>query len=206
MAGRFFIIATVSLGVLMIFNFCTYTRIPKCLKQKFGSYTLLSSNNKENIINYGGVYRELKKNTKRQYGGGGYYINHEDTSTSIQNISFFKNGLCYMHDNTRGTYEIIRDTIKTLIIFRSSLMAGESWVFEKWYKIIDKNTIQAVYVRSFSQDCTTSNSNWLDTTNFFPSKYYPTSDPFSRPDDNWLINKKWFWKDKEEYKEWKKHH
>ena len=206
MAGRF-ITSVVSLIVIMIINSCTHTRIPKCLKQKFGSYVSSASNIEKNIINYGGIYREFKKNTALEHGGGRYYVNHEDTSTVIQNISFFKNGLCsIMYTSAWGTYEIYGDTIKTLMIYRGSLMAGESWVLKKWYKIIDKSTIQAIYATRISQDCTTSYSNWLDMTQFSPSKYYPISDSLFRPYDNWLINKKWFWKNKEEYKKWKKYH
>lgn len=200
MVGKLIIVVK-SIGLLLIVNSCTYTSVPKCLKHQFGNYSLSTYSIKTDIIHFGGTYIELKKNNPWQYSGVYNYVNHEDTSTTIQYISFFKNGMC-ANMGTWGTYEIIRDTIKTLMIYRSSYMASEVGVYEKWYKIKDKNTIQAVYVKHINRDCLIE-SNWLDTTYIFPATHFPTSQSYSDPENSWLINKKWFWKNKKEYKNWK---
>jgi len=201
MAGKLIILIK-SIGLLLIVNSCTYTIVPTCLKHRFGNYSLNTYNVKTDNIHFGGTYRELKKKSSQQFSGVNNYVNHEDTSTIIQNMSFFENGLC-ANMGVFGTYEIIRDTIKTLMIYRSSYMAAEACVYEKWYKIINKNTIQAVYVKRINRDCLIE-SNWLDTTYIFPAKHFPTSQSYYSPENSWLMNKKWFWRNKNEYEEWKR--
>ena len=80
-----------SIGFLLIVNSCTYTSVPKCLKQQYGNYSPSSYSIKTDIIHFGGTYRELKKRNIQQFNGANNYVNHEDTSTTIQNMSFFKN-------------------------------------------------------------------------------------------------------------------
>lgn len=106
-----------------------------------------------------------------------------------------------------GTYQIINDTIKIKVISRGSLMASSVGAYEKWYRIIDNTTLEPLYCKGLSKDNCQDFSNCafkLDSTFCSKSRFYELQDVYVDPDYSWLINKKWFWKNKEEYKAWKK--
>lgn len=106
-----------------------------------------------------------------------------------------------------GKYELIYDTIK--VQFLSSprdMLIGKH---EVWFKIIDKNTLRMLY---YGDGKNVKNS---DLENFKLNPFYQKHGtkyvfyPLSKVPDiskTYIINRKWFWCDKEKYKQWKKNH
>jgi hypothetical protein len=146
-------------------------------------------------------------------------------------IIFFRNGMCTMgsldelrEDNFSkenavsnperfvrggsywGFYEINDDTLYVKAIHRNSLMTGSTDSFEEWFKIIDSQTLLPIYFRSISKsNCTEIWGSRVIIRNaqYPATKFYRIQENIVDPNSSWLINKKWFWKNAEEYQKWK---
>lgn len=94
-----------------------------------------------------------------------------------------------------GLYSVYNDTIKIEYVYISSTTSGCETIV---YKIIDPNTLERVFYgncsnppKPFSKSFSTS------LARFVPDKSRPYADEL------WIKDKKWFWCDEAEYKEWK---
>lgn len=214
---------------------CSYSPIPRYIKKEFkyspstqkvdqrisydGVYKELNLNDSINLCSKY-YYTFVDSSSKITYGAF--------------DIIFLKNGICSMGYldwllkdtlNKRnlttssdsyvgggsywGYYEINDDTIKIKVIQRNSLMAGSTDSFEEWYKISDDMTILPIYFRSISKSaCTEKHGSTflIDTVQYPAIKFYKIHENLIDPNLNWLINKKWFWKNEKEYYQWKKDH
>ncbi len=94
-----------------------------------------------------------------------------------------------------GSYIISGDTIKTQFINHPSLNGG--WMaFEKWYKVINKDSLREVVTRPLYYDKLNQNKSIMDlkvlTNKPYSNATFVSVDTL--PDSNsWLKNKKWFW-------------
>ncbi|OFX29046.1 MAG: hypothetical protein A2X08_11470 [Bacteroidetes bacterium GWA2_32_17] len=106
----------------------------------------------------------------------------------------------------KGKYEIYNDTLHFKAINYRPI--ANTWRgIEDWFKIISRDTIELVAFRWLIHD----NQN-------LPNNYYPKIIKVEPPrsyiaralpievkeKQKWLMKKKWFWCDKEQYKLWKK--
>lgn len=108
--------------------------------------------------------------------------------------------------NYKGSYQILGDTIKVQYVNHSSPLTNTWRAFEQWYKIIDKNTIKQIAYRKLYYDRENQDKSEMrlrmldsqdrDTLTFNPVKIRPNP-------DNWLMNKSWFWCNKEEWKKYR---
>jgi len=106
-----------------------------------------------------------------------------------------------------GLYTTRNDTLKIKVIGRGSLMASSVWAYEKYYRILNHNTLEPLYCIGLSNGICPELTNCrfrLDSTFYSNSRFYPLEDLYVEPDYSWLMNKKWFWKNKNEYKAWKR--
>jgi hypothetical protein len=92
-------------------------------------------------------------------------------------------------DNNWGCYVICGDTIKVRTVKRAGCGGMDAiwWLDEKWFKIIDKNTLEKIY----------PTYSGLYLTKFHSLTVRPNSDCS-------LKKKKWFWCNEELYKEYKR--
>jgi hypothetical protein len=165
------------------------------------------SNNKQH-------YEKLKYN-------GYYAFMHNDTITDPMRVIFYDDGFCIWSFNPKyyeqtkdkwlgfynrgthfGCYEVVQDTIKVHFIEGLGGMSWHSGFI--WYKIVDSNTIKEVAI----------NGNPIQKKDVLehPTHPYRKDIPLGKfveykslpdPNKSWLKNKKWFWCDKSEYKQWK---
>jgi hypothetical protein len=105
-----------------------------------------------------------------------------------------------------GKYSILSDTIKVQFVRRPMLHStNRAWyLYEIWYKIIDRNTIIEVF-RDPPRMKLDSNKNYveiekdelvIDSAIFIPVETIPTS-------NGWIKYESWFWSDINDYEEWK---
>ncbi|MHA4738138.1 hypothetical protein [Dyadobacter sp. MSC1_007] len=154
----------------------------------------------------------------------GYYSFHDSTwatsgyparlilSDFRENYIFYEDGLflTFINDDLKhafwGSYHIVGDTIKSQFFSPPINIAWGKG--EIWFKKNDNNTLQkiglawerpmsAADIRRFKLANKDSHGN-LGT--FIRSNNLPP------PDKSWLLKRKWFWCNKEEYVKWKKVH
>ena len=114
----------------------------------------------------------------------------------------FTNGGSYW-----GYYEVSSDTVKVKAVQRNTLMAGSTDAFEQWYKIIDTKTLKPIYFRSITKGTCVQNfatGFLIDSVQYPKTRFYEIDENLIKPNFSWLINEKWFWKNKQEYQEWKR--
>jgi len=103
-----------------------------------------------------------------------------------------------------GLYIIDNDTIKAQTIETP----GMSWLkTEWWFKIIDKNTIEYLYSKTNApitiEDIFNKQKKEDLTQIVFPYQFVSNRD-LPDSDKSWIKKKKWFWCNKERYRDWKK--
>lgn len=94
-----------------------------------------------------------------------------------------------------GQYKICGDTIKTqTIVIAGNIFWGDSFasspiiVFERWFKIINRDTLLVIYYNDIKEPKRTDKQYFNTLVCFKPLK--------SRPDSNcWLKRNSWAWKD-----------
>lgn len=106
---------------------------------------------------------------------------------------------------TWGSYITSGDTIKIQTI-HPSMSLNDGWTgWEKHFKVVDKSTIQQIYLKPLHH--VPDNSIYTEEyyhnliqnekpLQFVPAKAIPKS-------KNWLMNNKWFWKSEKAYYEYK---
>ena len=100
-----------------------------------------------------------------------------------------------------GSYILSGDTIKTQII--EHLGFWDSWMAsENWYLIINRNKIQRIYAKSLRGKDGGFVKPQKKGVIYKPMEFIAAK---KRDEiDNWLLNKKWFWCNEEDYKEYMK--
>ena len=123
------------------------------------------------------------------------------------NFVFYNDGFfIYRFDtlynfNLCGRYIVSKDTIKAQFLDKSHVNPE---INEIWLKIIDKNRILWLYEKPWTkmtakdiEDFRKKDYYRVDTAHFVPLKELPNPDKF------WIKRQKFFWCDKEKYKEFK---
>jgi hypothetical protein len=219
-----FLLVLTALAILE-FSSCRFSAIPGYIKREFKYSPAI--NKQSQYLSYDGLYREMQIGNRVQVLCSKQYYTHGSDSVAKQKIEFdmvfLKNGLCTMGylDGLRtdrskeekekfkngssywGYYEVNRDTLKVKVIQRNSFMAARSDAFEQWYQILDSKTLKPVYFRSIDKGTCTEKygqENWIDTTQYTKAKFYKIDENVIGQNSGWLINKKWFWKDANEYR------
>jgi len=101
--------------------------------------------------------------------------------------SYFKYG-------EHGFYKVVGDTIKARYV---EPPGGMTWYAgETWFKIINENTIEVIVGEARSLNYMDATRNYI--CNFKELSFIP---PYNK---SWLIRKKWFWENEEDFKQWKK--
>jgi len=163
----------------------------------------------------------------------GYYkmgfLNYKERDIYFKNFMFYQDGIFvfdfFDHNNNIpkyfrnivekndksfyryffcGHYIISADTIKTQCINHPApSLETDRLVYEIWFKVIDKNTLQCIYYKQLYRNYEKYPKNSMETKNSLHANFIPIE---LRPNsDCWLKKKKWFWCDKEKWKEYMKH-
>nr|HPN22143.1 hypothetical protein [Tenuifilaceae bacterium] len=163
----------------------------------------------DSLININGVYVDSKSWSK------------EPTISSFDSMGhvfiFYSNGFflkdacisCFLSNKTKyngggewGLFSIHGDTIKAQFIEPPGCMSWSKG--EIWFEIIDKQTIQLLYIKYYDAITEIEVKNHLSKKNGDISiyKFLPLADI---PDYNkcWLIKERWLWCNGLEYEKWK---
>jgi hypothetical protein len=143
------------------------------------------------------------------------YERYEDDATKKNILLFLKEisedeqakGIKLFYDfDDWGSYVICGDTIKMQIMHKSYSLNDAWHGKEKWYKIIDKSTIQLI--NSFYL---TTDKKEIEMHNYYnPYRSigeYATFIPIPvkpKPDNCWILKEKWFWCDELDWKDYMK--
>ena len=110
--------------------------------------------------------------------------------------------LWYFYDhNFWGHYTLHGDTIKVQHIYKPAFgeMNGVWYSYEIWFKIIDRQHIEAIYTTPLHKD---SPEILAHETTRPDLKLYFRSLPKLPKSDGWLKYEKWFWEDENEFIKW----
>lgn len=116
---------------------------------------------------------------------------------------FFPNGMYVSNGGSWGIYEFFGDTIKIQEIDIPGSMSRTT--SQTWFKIISMDTIKMIYSgtkeKVTNKDLNEFAINPLNQCRIFI--FRPIRSDID-PNKSWLIKKRWFWCNKEQYKAWKK--
>ena len=192
---KIFILLLISINLSSCIGIQSYNS----LKKKFLYLKFDNKPNKTNgLFNINGYYK-LEKNNKNTV----YFMFFEDGSY-VNQVFFDEKNNIIGPSVDRGIYKLFGDTIKVQIMFKGVGLTGSSFS-EKWYKIIDKNTLKIIYG---AQDQVTDDffaKYYLEEYDI--TKYYHPYAKFIPLDsiphfDNFLKKDKFFWEDEKEWKEY----
>src|SRR5690554_5089458 len=128
---KIFILLLISINLSSCIGIQSYNS----LKKKFLYLKFDNKPNKTNgLFNINGYYK-LEKNNKNTV----YFMFFEDGSY-VNQVFFDEKNNIIGPSVDRGIYKLFEDTIKVQIMFKGVGLTGSSFS-EKWYKIIDKNTL-----------------------------------------------------------------
>ena len=215
-----------------LFFISCFAHMPRYLKKNFTYCYEKKCTNIDTLIHIAGYFREsiLGEN---DLIGKVYDVSKPDTM-GFMNFILYKNGMCVfgfhnyedslsvlfkeLQKNKNdyfykggpvywGCYQIYRDTIKLQVTNHPSFMAP--WmVYEEWYKIIDRNTLQPIAYKRLDIDFDDKNKTIqqmiiLNPQKHLPATFFPVKE---KPESkySWILKRKWFWCDKKQFKEWKK--
>ncbi|MEA4966702.1 MAG: hypothetical protein VB048_01110 [Bacteroidaceae bacterium] len=183
----------------ILFSACVGITTYNNLKNDFSYLKFDNKPNKTNgLFNINGYYK-LEKNNKNTV----YFMFFEDGSY-VNQVFFDEKNNIIGPSVDRGIYKLFGDTIKVQIMFKGVGLTGSSFS-EKWYKIIDKNTLKIIYG---AQDQVTDDffaKYYLDEYDI--KKYYNSYAKFNPLDsiphfENELKKDKFFWEDEKDWKEY----
>jgi len=104
-----------------------------------------------------------------------------------------------------GIYRIYGDTLKIQYIRETQSLNDAGSGMEKWYKIIDKNTM--LCINDFNN---TTIERERELSKSYPSdigdtlRFVPVSVKIPQPNDN-LLKRKWFWCNEQDWENYMKH-
>lgn len=109
-----------------------------------------------------------------------------------------------------GHYKVSGDTIKLQYVHRP-MWGGMNrfwYAYEWWFKVIDRNTLEAIYRYPIHKLNQYEKTDWEKRKkegdlfkSYFKVHFRPV--PEIPESDGWLKYEGWFWKNKEEYEKWK---
>lgn len=105
-----------------------------------------------------------------------------------------------------GVYFVKGDTLTIKVMDRSSLNQ-EIGAFEQSYKILDENTLMPLFFKPLSKECCPHYRCEGENINrkfYLNASFHAINAIQVDSDYSWLLQKKWFWKNEAQYKEWKK--
>jgi hypothetical protein len=203
--------------ILIIFIFIHITQfcncIPPNIKNAFiyrysGTYTGLDT-----LINIQGYYSQslLFYNNGILISGFDDFNYKRIEIEESKNISLFfsevvendetKEAKFFYNSINCGTYIICGDTIKMQIIHKSYSM-NDTWDgWERWCKIIDKNTLQ--FINYFPITISEKGKRFILQYNpptfgrYYQFTFLPT---IPKPDKFWILKEKWFWCNEQDWK------
>jgi hypothetical protein len=154
----------------------------------------------------------------------GYYRFHiynafsKDDSSKTYDIVFYKNGICLNsyfenkenneEENERwgrwGTYFVENDTIKTLTFNPPGSLQFIST--EYWFKIRNDKTLENICAGIHCASETSIKNYQKIKENESVIGKFVKLDTLPDFNNSWIIKRKWFWCNKQDWKEWKKNH
>ncbi len=200
---------SIALTIILMYG-CTYM-VPYETKWRFYYYYDNEYTGLDTLINLDGFYHvkvDDKSTIKRAQ------------DTLYPSYVFYKNG--YVNLNTGyeyllnkydefshfdgmwgdyGRYILVEDTIKLQYIMSPGGMSRG--MAEIWFKIIDENTIRKIY--QGRGDYAWKGEHPYTYTYLKRGTFvFAPLDTKIEPEKTWLMKRRWFWSDKEEYKKWKR--
>lgn len=106
-----------------------------------------------------------------------------------------------------GPYEVFHDTVNIKVISPAGINEPVVGAFEQRYVIINESTLRPIYFRGLSKDCCPYFADCifrLDSSKTHKTKFFLVDEIKVDPDKSWIIKKKWFWKNKDAFRRWKK--
>ena len=102
-----------------------------------------------------------------------------------------------------GHFTISGDTIKTRWTSRPPRVAGTFLAFEVWYVVIDKNTIQPIFSKPLFRTTPQEMARFLENHAHRerPVARFVPADNLPNPDNAWLKQQRWFWCNKDDWRE-----
>ncbi len=205
--------------IIILLKGCTFFWVPFNVQEDF-TYCYHNKNitGLDSLIKVDGIYflnnSTSNKNSLSEVAVGDLYPNYV----------FYENGFCsanvpsiwflegetikssYIHGSTWGLYRVSGDTIKAQYIPQPGGMSIAK--IERWFLIENETSIKQLYLKYHDPITSMEVKKYLkDTLKQF---YYLDDfsfvhlDSMPEPQKSWIIKKKWFWCDKEEYKTFKK--
>lgn len=200
---------------ILIITGCKVKRLPKDLKKDFTNCFEGTTTNIRSLIDIDGYY--LMHKVERYYWGpennykdtfdinmifyedGTFLYNFYSLSEYPQNIQEYLEKVAYIGDSDIfydsfywGIYKTVSDTIIAQYINHTTGMAP--WdASEKWFKVIDRNTIKSIYSKQLGIKMSeySINNNKESVSKCLPAKFIPLE--IIPPPNCWLKNEAWFW-------------
>ena len=148
-------------------------------------------NNMDSLLNIKGYYAETM-NYKDGTNYTSYFLFFEDGSY-VNQIYFDLDSMSKIRNIRfgvyQGFYKLYGDTIKIQMIDRGYGLTASDFM-EKWYKIIDRNTLKLIYFYPYNKAKTS-------LATFITLDIVPSFDCYLKKD-------KFFWKDEKDWKEYMK--
>ena len=101
-----------------------------------------------------------------------------------------------------GRCTISGDTIKTKWAAIYPPLNGPPYAFERWYIVIDRNTIKEIFSKPLHATTPREMAYYLETYTYKecqPATFVPM-DTLPNSDYCWLKKEKWFWRNEEDWK------
>lgn len=192
---KIFLILLISVLFSSCIGLYTYNNLKK-------DFSYLKFNNKPNktndLFNINGCYALTDKKNDVLY-----FIFFEDGSY-VNQVFLDKENNILSFDMLHGIYRFYGDTIKIQMMFKGVGLTGSSFS-EKWYKLIDRNTLELIYFGMVTTTDDFRSKNYLKEYDI--SEYKNSYAKFIPLDsiphfDNDLKKDKFFWEDEKDWKEY----
>ena len=186
--------------------------VPREIKRKFGLCYTGKDTDIESYIDINGYYTSSGQSGTIFFKDGIFanyvYLNPE-IHASDTCVNFVR--VTNRSDNNKpridapglhkGMYWIEGDTIKVRYLSHIGIIISGISFDEVWYKIIDRQTLEAIYYKSLL-DINASYEEWRPKPNKERILYrFHCTDSVSTS-DNWLKKEKWFWCNEQDWKDY----
>jgi len=183
--------------------------------------------NSETVKSFNFCYKEKHTGIDTLIGVSGFYYKESDERNGVLTkegfntiypvYMFFKNGFFIYnpsielytthsnHENVTGNvglYVIHGDTIKAQFV---EPLYNMSWnKGEVWFKIIDSNTLEALYFKYYDSVTAKEVIDFNKTNNRKSFYKFKPLEVIPNTDKSWIMKEKWFWCNEEDYYRFKK--
>lgn len=188
--------------------------IPKHIKNAFTNCYTNTYTGLDTLINIEGYYNSMIFYDNGMVIGTIYYfrdsLGRKDYSGMDKIIEnpHSKDTKAYYNSVDCGSYVICGDTIKVQMICDYNPHYGWNSSYEKWYKIVDRNTLNVLEYfslttkdgeRESSEKSYKSKHPSPVKVSFVPVRFKPTLEYF------WILKEKWFWCNEQDWENYMKH-